>query len=205
MNILMEAENKNKFKLLIKKIVKTTEETLDENDNVIAPSKDLAMWGIFTMEDIPAGAFMFEYTGEVLTKKEGDQRGRDYDKVGMSYLFDMNDPDDKCSFEMNVQNAYNKDFFPLCIDAAYCGNESRFVNHSCMPNLKSFNISVDVESQTYHRVAFFASKNIPKGKELTIDYCWDKNDLDIEESVLCLCGTNKCRVYLMRAKKKSQR
>lgn len=63
----------------------------------------------------------------------------------MSYLFDMNDPDDEDEFEMDVQKAYNEDFFPLCLDAAFYGNESRFINHSCDPNLKSFNLIFEVE------------------------------------------------------------
>jgi len=46
------------------------------------------------MEDIPAGAFVLEYTGEIITKKEGDRRGKIYDQQGMSYLFDMNDHDE---------------------------------------------------------------------------------------------------------------
>jgi len=37
-----------------------------------------------------------------LNKKEGDKRGREYDKYGMSYLYDMNDPDETDEFEMNV-------------------------------------------------------------------------------------------------------
>lgn len=51
-----------------------------------------AMWGLFAMEDIMAGALVVEYVGEVVTKKIGDIRGTHYDKLGQSYLFDMNDP-----------------------------------------------------------------------------------------------------------------
>ena len=49
------------------------------------------MWGLFANEDIPKGAFILQYTGEVLTKREGDRRGVFYDKIGLSYLYDMND------------------------------------------------------------------------------------------------------------------
>jgi SET domain-containing protein len=49
------------------------------------------MWGLFTDEAIPAGAFVVEYLGEIITVKKGDRRGRKYDEAGMSYLFDMND------------------------------------------------------------------------------------------------------------------
>lgn len=37
------------------------------------------MWGLFAMEDIPAGAFLMEYKGEIVTKKQGDMRGTYYD------------------------------------------------------------------------------------------------------------------------------
>jgi len=58
------------------------------------------MWGLFALEDIPAGAYVVEYVGEVLTAKVGDKRGRIYDKIGMSYLFDMNEPDDTDEYDM---------------------------------------------------------------------------------------------------------
>ena len=37
------------------------------------------MWGLFALEEIPAGAFIMEYKGEVVTKKQGDMRGTCYD------------------------------------------------------------------------------------------------------------------------------
>jgi SET domain-containing protein len=106
----------------------------------------LPMWGLFAMEDIPAGAFVVEYLGEVVTKKIGDIRGTHYDKIGCSYLFDMNDPLDEESYEIRVNQAFNDSFFPFCIDAGLYGNESRFINHSCDPNLRSFNLVQDCES-----------------------------------------------------------
>ena len=98
------------------------------------------MWGLFADEHIPAGAFVMEYVGEVLTAKDGDKRGLVYDKQGMSYLFDMNDHDEDDEYDKNIQDAASGDFFPLCVDATDFGNESRFINHSCEPNMKSMNI-----------------------------------------------------------------
>lgn len=60
------------------------------------------MWGLFALEPIPAGAFIFEYLGEVITAKEGDKRGKTYDQIGMSYLFDMNEPDESNEYDMRV-------------------------------------------------------------------------------------------------------
>jgi SET domain-containing protein len=50
------------------------------------------MWGLYALEEIPQGAFIMQYTGEIVTKKWGDMRGSYYDYNGLSYLFDMNDP-----------------------------------------------------------------------------------------------------------------
>lgn len=50
------------------------------------------MWGMIAMEEIQQGAFIMEYRGEIVTKKQGDMRGSFYDDQGLSYLFDMNDP-----------------------------------------------------------------------------------------------------------------
>ena len=50
------------------------------------------MWGLIAMEEIPAGAFLMEYLGEIVSKKQGDMRGTFYDDNGLSYLFDLNDP-----------------------------------------------------------------------------------------------------------------
>lgn len=62
----------------------------------------------------------------------------------------MNDPRDNDKYEQNIQKSLDDDFFPLCIDATYMGNESRFINHSCDPNLKSFNIVSEIEGITWH-------------------------------------------------------
>jgi hypothetical protein len=43
-----------------------------------------------------------DYVGEVLTAKDGDKRGIVYDSIGMSYLFDMNEPDETDEYDMMV-------------------------------------------------------------------------------------------------------
>lgn len=58
-----------------------------------------------------------------------------------------------------------------------------------------------IDAATYHRIGLFASKKINVGDELTMDFQWDKNDLNITEDVPCLCGSYICRGFLMRAKK----
>ena len=148
----MESNNKHKWKLLIRRIEKSAK---FKGRKVSAK-----MWGLFAQEQIPAGAFVVEYVGEVLTAKEGDDRGKAYDEQGMSYLFDMNDPDEEDDYDGDVQQSSNDNFFPLCIDAAFYGNESRFINHSCDPNLKSFNLVTEIDGFTYHRIGLFSTRQI---------------------------------------------
>lgn len=122
---------------------------------------------------------MLEYRGEIVTKKQGDMRGSYYDDTGLSYLFDMNDPLEDEVREQMIQSGYRGEFFPLCLDSMFYGNESRFINHSCDPNIQSFNLSGSVESQTLHKIGLFASRKIFAGEELSMDYQWDKNELAI--------------------------
>ena len=77
--VLIGKSDKRKFQFEIRRIKKG----------------DLTMWGLFAMENIEIGSFLCEYTGEILTKKNGDMRGSFYDNQGLNYLFDMNEPSDK--------------------------------------------------------------------------------------------------------------
>ena len=153
------------------------------------------------MEDIPSGAYIMDYLGEIVTKKQGDMRGTYYDHNGLSYLFDMNDLGPEDEREAVIQKLYNNEFFPLCLDGMFYGNEARFINHSCDPNIQSYNLAGQVESNAFHSIGLFASRKILAGEELSIDYQWDKIDLSIKQNVPCLCGSLKCRGYLMRSKK----
>jgi SET domain-containing protein len=71
--------------LLIKRITKSAK--------LFGKRTTKTMWGLIALEPIPAGAFVIQYVGEVLTARDGDKRGKIYDQIGMSYLFDMNEED----------------------------------------------------------------------------------------------------------------
>jgi len=88
----MKHENIKKWSVLIKRVKKSVN-TKDGS------TKSAIMWGLFAQEFIPAGSFVLEYVGEVVTARDGDKRGRVYDRIGMSYLFDMNDYDEDDLFD----------------------------------------------------------------------------------------------------------
>jgi uncharacterized protein len=79
---------------------------------LITRSSDIHAAGCFTLEDIPKGTFVLEYTGERITKEEGDLR---YDGRPFTYLFGIGDG-------------------ALVIDGHGMG---MFVNHSCDPNCET--------------------------------------------------------------------
>ena len=104
MNYLVAANNKKKFKFLIRRLKKTLQpnpanESLSGGsaEQLFAqePIKEVPMWGLIAIEEIPAGAFLMEYLGEVVSKKQGDMRGTYYDDNGLSYLYDLNDLSDE--------------------------------------------------------------------------------------------------------------
>ncbi|MFQ6665903.1 hypothetical protein Gotur_032457 [Gossypium turneri] len=71
------------------------------------------------------------------------------------------------------------------IDASKYGNVSRFINHSCSPNLVNHQVLVD--SMDCHRahIGLYASQDISVGEELTFDY---RYELLPGQGYPCQCG-----------------
>jgi hypothetical protein len=104
-------------------------------------------FGAYTDERVAAGAFIAEYVGEIISNAECGRRSEVYDKVKMSFIFDLNDE--------------------VVIDAYRYGNVERFINHSrkyanCKPVVKLVNGE--------HRIGFFALQDLEVGVELFFDY-----------------------------------
>jgi SET domain-containing protein len=76
---------------------------------LITRSSDIHAAGCFTLDDIPKGTIVLEYTGERITKEEGDER---YNGRSFTYLF-------------GIGNG------KMVIDGH---GMAMFVNHSCQPN-----------------------------------------------------------------------
>lgn len=113
-------------------------------------------WGVKAIETIPKGRFVMEYMGEVITVEEADRRGKEYDAEGRIYLFDLD-------FAEDGESMY-------AIDAAYFGDISHFVNHSCDPNLEVYVVWINNYNVQLSRIAFFSKRCIRQGEQLTFDY-----------------------------------
>jgi hypothetical protein len=90
---------------------------------LIIRSSDIHAAGCFALETIPKGTRVLEYTGERITKEEGDTR---YEGRPFTYLFGIGDGD-------------------VVIDGH---GMAMFVNHSCDPNCETDEIDGRVYIQT---------------------------------------------------------
>jgi SET domain-containing protein len=134
--------------------------------------------GAFARRDIPKGTRIIEYVGEKISNAEADRRYDD-EKMKTHHTF---------LFILNTKQ---------CIDAAYEGNEARFINHSCDPNAEAF--------IPRGRIWIEAIKTIPKGAEIAYDYGFEddaKYTLDDYRRYACHCGAAKCRGTIVDTKKK---
>lgn len=145
-------------------------------------------WGVRTEQIIRKGEFVCEYVGEIITTDEANERGKKYDAIGRTYLFDLD-------YNTSAESVYT-------IDAAMHGNISHFINHSCDPNLAVFPFWINNLDVNMPRLAFFTLRGIKAGEELTFDYIRgdenadDYTNLSEAEKVTCRCGTENCRKVL---------
>lgn len=169
-------------------------------------------WGVKSVTDIEKGSFVSEYVGTVRTIEEVESiaASRKSGDAEVSYAFDL-DLDAKAEFS---------------IDAYRRGNVTRFINHSCDPNLAVYSVWIDSQDSHLYRIAFFANRDIVAGEELTFDYSppGDSSDEEDDEDdgmprrkskglekkmkveknrravpfTKCQCGSDDCRVNIFR-------
>lgn len=92
--------------------------------------------GLITQKPIPAGGFICEYVGEVLSIEEAIRRSQENDaNRKMNYIMCMN--------EMAMGNKDNKKAIQTFVDAGRIGNIGRYLNHSCNPNCEIISVRLD--------------------------------------------------------------
>jgi len=133
--------------------------------------------GLYSQEAIVRGEFVHEYVGEVIDEHEQERRLQEAEAQQSEphyYIIKLD------------RNMY--------IDASRAGNDSRFMNHSCDPNLQAEKWTVGATK----RIAFFARKSIEVGDELTFDYNWEPMGTKKQR---CFCGAPNCCEFLGQKKK----
>src|ERR671922_1487420 len=136
--------------------------------------------GAFATRRIRKGERIIEYTGERISNAEADRR---YDDDRMrrhhTYLFTLTQR--------------------TVVDGGSGGNASRFINHSCDPNCEAVIEDGRIWIQSLH--------TIPKGRELTYDYRYERttDDEADDEKYPCRCGSANCRGTILLPKRRRRR
>ncbi|KAF8844600.1 SET domain-containing protein [Paxillus ammoniavirescens] len=152
-------------------------------------------WGARALVDICEGKVLGTYTG---TRKLNDVSRREdveyLPEEHQGYLFDLDSTEVKGA--ENLGGRYTVDSYEF-------GNWTRFVNHSCSPNMRVYSVVYDTISDVnMPYMAFVASKNISAGTELTIDYHPYGEEEDDEKGKkpanarACSCGSKSCRGWM---------
>jgi len=128
-------------------------------------------WGLKNVVDIKKGDFVNEYVGELIDDEECKRR-----------LEMAHDNDISNFYFLTIE----KD---RIIDAGPKGNFSRFMNHSCDPNIETQKWIVNGDV----RVGLFAVADIPAGTELTFNY---NLDCLSNERAICKCGAKSCSGFI---------
>lgn len=114
-----------------------------------------AGYGLVTLSALPAGAFVVEYTGVIVSSSTEPLQG----EGGHSYHVSFT--------ESWAQRGGGVKQLTTCIEAAEAGNAARFINHSCDPNC--ILLPVRVNSHIPH-LCVFTRQPVPAGAELTMHY-----------------------------------
>ena len=117
-------------------------EVTETGVRLIRRKSGISGWGVYASEPINKNKRIIQYTGEKVSSVEADRRERKYQKKGQIWCFTLS------------HRWYR--------DGNVGGSTARFINHSCEGNCYS-EVVGDV-------VWIRASKNIPKGAELSYDY-----------------------------------
>lgn len=144
-------------------------------------------WGLRTLEELPKGAFVCEFAGEILTIKELHERNMKCAENGKSTY--------PVLLDAEWDSTFVKDEEALCLDAASFGNIARFINHRCSDaNLVEIPIQMECPDRYYYHFALFTTRNIAAHEELTWDYGIDFDDHDQPVKLFqCKCGSKFCR------------
>ncbi|KAJ1425651.1 Tesmin/TSO1-like CXC domain [Sesbania bispinosa] len=151
---------------------------LRQQQRILLAKSDVAGWGAFLKNPVNKNDYLGEYTGELISHREADKRGKIYDRANSSFLFDLNDQaciSHHLHFSLNIGCSISSLIdlsFLYVLDAYRKGDKLKFANHSSNPNCYA-KVSPEVLVMLVagdHRVGIFAKEHIDASEELFYDY-----------------------------------
>jgi uncharacterized protein len=133
--------------------------------------------GVYAMRPIKAGDTVLEYKGKIITWR----------KAQALHPHDPSQPNHTFYFHLDDGHV---------IDGKQNGNSTRWINHSCEPNLEA--------EQDGKRIFFKALRDIDVGEELVFDYSLmieGRKTARVKKEHACLCGAPGCRGTMLACKK----
>ena len=133
--------------------------------------------GVFAVQDIAEGEVLIEYTGEIISWLEAQER-HPHDPLQPNHTFYFHVDEDRV------------------IDAHRGGNSARWINHSCAPNCYA--------DEQDGRIFITALRNIAAGEELNYDYglmLEERYTPKLKAEYPCYCGAPQCRGTLLAPKR----
>lgn len=140
--------------------------------------------GLFAKREIPQGTYIGEYVGEIIRVSTAKERLQSLSLHDSCYIVQFREHDQGSGVTMTT-----------CIDARLYGNHTRFINHSCSPNLVM--MAVRRDSIVPSLCLFVCVPVINVGEELCFSYCEGSEESEASLGKKpCLCGSSNCRKYM---------
>ncbi|XP_058179900.1 histone-lysine N-methyltransferase, H3 lysine-9 specific SUVH4-like [Rhododendron vialii] len=167
-------------------------------------------WGVRSWDPIPSGSPVCEYIGVLRKTDELDSAVENYYVFDIDCLQTMKGLDGRqrrlrdvsIPAHMDETGDDKSESIPeFCIDAFSSGNVTRYINHSCQPNLFVQCVLSEHHNIKLARIVLFAADNIPPLQELSYDYAYDVDSVVGPDGktrrIACYCGAPDCRKRLL--------
>jgi SET domain-containing protein len=150
------------------------------SDHVIIKEAEGKGMGLFANVDLIRGTFVGQYVGEIIKISTARERLR---------LLSANDPCYLLCFKEHMASGVT---VTTAIDAGRYGNHTRFINHSCDPNLVLLAVR---RHSIVPSLCLFTCRFVKAGDELCFSYCGNNRMASVGRRP-CLCGTENCMKFL---------
>ena len=140
--------------------------------------------GVRTETSVPGGTFIGEYVGEIVSVAEASARLAATRRAESCYIVQYR------------EHLSDGRVMTTNVDATNKGNVTRFLNHSCDPNVVMVPVRVN---SVLPRLCLFSSREVSAGEELCFSYLGKKatsTDTSCVGCKPCLCGSANCIGFL---------